>query len=110
MAAPLYSDSIQGAPTSMTRKYGGRSKTEPGKLFFDIRENYGSAMCSFSTGTKHRIVPFEKRAGTEKAAAAPKSLVRQANGDHQMSDEIHQKAFIQKASDWFETFFNDLPG
>ena len=111
VAAPLYSDSIQEPYVNDPENMAVVQKLNREKLFFDIREKIrGLSHVLVFHGDNDRIVPFENALALEKAAAAPKALVRQANGDHQMSDEIHQKAFIQKASDWFETFFNNLPG
>jgi len=56
-------------------------------------------------GDNDQIVPFENAVELEKNALPPKQLVCQKNGDHQMSNEAHQQAFMNQAMAWFKTYF-----
>jgi alpha-beta hydrolase superfamily lysophospholipase len=54
-------------------------------------------------GDKDEIVPVSHAEEIHRLAGDPKKLLVQKNGDHRMSDEIHQNEFIREASLWFKT-------
>lgn len=106
VAAPLCRDWIQ-EPYVNDPEHTPLLKTlDKDKLFFDIRDKISavSHLLIFH-GDKDPIVPFENALELEKNATAPKRLIRQKNGDHPMSNKIHQKTFMTLAVDWFEKYF-----
>lgn len=106
VAAPLCSESIREPYVNDPDHIAVIKTLDRESLFFDIRDKIpGIRHVLAFHGDADQIVPFENAIELEKNAAAPKELVRQTNGDHQMSDEIHQKTFVQKAVTWYETFF-----
>jgi alpha-beta hydrolase superfamily lysophospholipase len=53
-------------------------------------------------GDADEVVPVAQAHEIFRAAAAPKRLIIQENGDHPMSDPRHQQEFIHAAALWFE--------
>ncbi len=60
-------------------------------------------------GEADRTVPFKNALEIEKAAKAPKRLIRLKGGDHRMSDPAHQAVFLQEAPRWFAETAGSLP-
>jgi alpha-beta hydrolase superfamily lysophospholipase len=58
-------------------------------------------------GQNDETVPLFHAEEIHRLAGAPKKLLVQKNGDHRMSDEIHQLEFIREASMWFKSGFFD---
>jgi alpha-beta hydrolase superfamily lysophospholipase len=56
-------------------------------------------------GDADRVVPFAHALEIIEKVDAPKRLVRQKNGDHLMSAEIHRKTFVREAVKWFASRF-----
>jgi alpha-beta hydrolase superfamily lysophospholipase len=52
-------------------------------------------------GEQDEIVPVSHADTLYALASRPKKLIIQPNGDHRMSDSVHQKAFIRESVDWF---------
>ncbi len=53
-------------------------------------------------GEADDVVPVSHAAEIYKLANDPKKMIIQKHGDHPMSNETHQKAFIREASLWFK--------
>lgn len=106
VAAPLCRDWIQEPYVNDPEQTPVLKTLNKDKLFFDIRDNISDIRrVLIFHGDKDMIVPFENALELEKKAAGPKMLIRQKNGDHPMSNEIHQKEFMELAVDWFVRFF-----
>jgi esterase/lipase len=58
-------------------------------------------------GQNDETVPLSHAEEIHRLAGDPKKLLVQKNGDHRMSDEIHQLEFIREASMWFKSGFFD---
>ena len=56
-------------------------------------------------GDNDEIVPFSNALEIYKNAKDEKKLIAQKNGDHPMSNEIHQKEFIELAVNWYKKYF-----
>ena len=52
-------------------------------------------------GDADDVVPFFHAKVIYQLAKQPKKLIQQNQGDHPMSDEAHQKIFIEEAALWF---------
>ncbi len=106
VAAPLCRDWIQEPYVNDPANTPLLETLNKEKLFFDIRNHLSEIRrLLIFHGDKDSIVPFENALELEKNATAPKVLIRQKTGDHPMSNEIHQKEFMQLAVDWFVKFF-----
>ena len=53
-------------------------------------------------GQRDETVPLSHAEEIHRLAGEPKKLIVLKNGDHRMSDEIHQNKFIREASRWFK--------
>jgi alpha/beta superfamily hydrolase len=74
------------------------------KLQFDISENLPSiSNILIIHGEKDNVVPLSHAHEIYQAVSHPKNIIIQANGDHPMSDESHQKEFIIEATNWFKS-------
>ncbi|MCF8111948.1 MAG: alpha/beta fold hydrolase [Desulfobacteraceae bacterium] len=99
LAAPVRLSSIN-AP--------GSYETEPrlsgikkGQLDFDISDRlhlvHSVLVCH---GDADTVVPYENALKIYEAAREPKKLLRLPNGDHQVSDSVHQKTFMENSLQW----------
>jgi len=106
VAAPLCSESIKEPYVNDPVNKPAIQTLDKDKLFFDIRDRISaiSHLLIFH-GDDDRIVPFENARELSRRAADPKMLICQNNGDHPMSNEVHQKEFIDQAVAWFIKFF-----
>ena len=106
VAAPLCSESIKAPYVNDPANKPAMQTLDKDKLFFDIRDRISviSHLLIFH-GDNDRIVPFENALELSRNATNPKMLICQKNGDHPMSNEIHQKKFINQAVAWFNKYF-----
>jgi uncharacterized protein len=107
VAAPVRLESIQ-APSFNDPDENARLKTlSREKLYFDISELLQaiSGMLIFH-GDADSVVPFSNALEILEKTKPPKKLIRQSNGDHAVSDPIHQEEFIRLAVKWFQNGFN----
>ena len=54
-------------------------------------------------GETDNTVPLSHAEEIHRLAGDPKKLIVQKNGDHRMSNEVHQNEFIREASLWFKS-------
>jgi len=102
VAAPIRSRSVR----PFDDKGPGESDVSGLQLHFDLSETIaGLRHVLVFHGDADRVVPFAHALEIIRNLDAPKQLVRQKNGDHLMSAEIHQKAFLQAAVKWFASRF-----
>jgi len=106
VAAPLCSENINEPYVNDPENIPVMQKLQKDKLFFDIRDRISevSHVLIFH-GNKDEIVPFKNALELSQNARDPKRLICQKSGDHQMSNEIHQKDFIDLAAAWFYKYF-----
>lgn len=72
------------------------------KQAFDISDKLGKIKnILIFHGDADEIVPLSHAREIYKFAGVPKRLMIQRQGDHRMSNEEHQEAFIREASSWF---------
>jgi alpha-beta hydrolase superfamily lysophospholipase len=57
-------------------------------------------------GDKDDVVPVSHAETIYSRAQDPKKLIMQKNGDHRMSNESHQEAFVREAAGWFRRGFD----
>ncbi|MBW2710621.1 MAG: alpha/beta fold hydrolase [Deltaproteobacteria bacterium] len=57
-------------------------------------------------GDSDQIVPVSNAFEIYEKAGNPKKMIIQKNGDHRMSNEIHQEDFVIKAALWFQKCFS----
>ena len=57
-------------------------------------------------GDEDDVVPFSDALNIFAQSNEPKRLVTLPGGDHPMSDETHQRTFIEQTVRWFEDFLN----
>jgi dipeptidyl aminopeptidase/acylaminoacyl peptidase len=73
------------------------------KKDFDISEHLSQVRnLLIIHGETDKTVPLSHAAEIHRLAGDPKKLIVQKNGDHRMSNEIHQNEFIREASRWFK--------
>ncbi|MDA3897152.1 MAG: alpha/beta fold hydrolase [Desulfobacteraceae bacterium] len=106
VAAPLFSEGIKEPYVNDPKNQPLMQSLDKDKLFFDIRDRISliSHLLIFH-GDADKIVPFENALELNKTAQDPKMLIYQKNGDHPMSNGIHQKEFTNLAVAWFEKYF-----
>lgn len=98
VAAPIRSRSVRPFDGSGL----GESDVTGLQLHFDLSETIaGLRHILVFHGDADRVVPFAHALEIIEKADAPKRLVRQKNGDHLMSAEIHQKTFLRETVKWF---------
>lgn len=104
VAAPLSSATIKEPYVNDPANIPRVKALNRDALFFDIRNRIAkiSRLLIFH-GDADPIVPFENALFLHEKAAPPKRLVRQTNGDHPMSDPVHQTEFMALAVSWFES-------
>ena len=74
------------------------------KNSFDIADKLsGISNILLFHGEKDTVVPLDHAREIFRCARDPKKLIVQKNGDHRMSDPIHQQEFLQAASLWFQS-------
>ncbi|MBU1170160.1 MAG: alpha/beta hydrolase [Proteobacteria bacterium] len=103
VAAPIYGKSLTKAPE--------RNEDEPQLdeafyrrfLAFDVSAHLTRLKnILIFHGDTDDIVPVESGKIIYQQAKNPKKLIIQKNGDHRISDPVHQKEFIREASMWFK--------
>jgi len=102
VAAPIRSRSV--------RPFDGSGPSESDvsglQLHFDLSETIaGLRHVLVFHGDADHVVPFSHALEIIEKVAEPKRLIRQKNGDHLMSAEIHQKTFMREAAKWFASRF-----
>ena len=98
-AAPIRSDLTGSQPDS------SRSEIvfDAARRQFDITERLSTiSNILIFHGDSDDVVPVSHAREIHSLAAGPKKLIIQDQGDHPMSNPIHQKQFVQKAASWFE--------
>jgi len=61
-------------------------------------------------GKADDVVPVSHALEIYKKASGSKRLILQEKGDHQMSNNAHQRQFILEAASWFNACFSDTAG
>ncbi len=109
VAAPLFSEGIKDPYVNDPKNQPLMQSLDKDKLFFDIRDRISliSHLLIFH-GDADQIVPYENALELNQTAKDPKMLICQENGDHPMSNEIHQKEFTDQTVAWFEKYFLKL--
>ena len=105
VAAPLFSESIRSPNINDPANSPLIEALDKSALFFDLRDRIGNInhLLIFH-GDKDDTVPFSNALELYSKALEPKQLICQKNGDHPMSDPLHQKEFINLAAGWFKTY------
>jgi len=106
VAAPLFSGNIKEPYVNNPANNSVMQTLNKDTLFFDIRDRIPaiSHLLIFH-GDNDQIVPFGNALELNQNAKQPKKLICQKNGDHPMSNKIHQKEFINLAVVWFKNYF-----
>ena len=58
-------------------------------------------------GEKDTLVPLDHAREIFRCVGDPKKLIVQKNGDHRMSDPLHQQEFVHKSALWFKSGMSD---
>ena len=98
-AAPIRSD-LTGSPSEMSRS---EIVFDAARRQFDITEGL-SAINNILIfhGEADDVVPLSHAREIYSLAGQPKKIIIQQQGDHPMSNPIHQKEFVREASAWFQ--------
>jgi alpha-beta hydrolase superfamily lysophospholipase len=105
-AAPVRSRSMNGATEKHINSNGNPSRLDQLELEFDISNKLaGIQHVLIFHGEADTVVPFSNALEIYHKARDPKKLIRQAGGDHLMSNKTHQKEFIHQAALWFKSYF-----
>lgn len=108
VAAPFKSRHIQEAiENPEDRDYRGL-QFDAKKNSFDISQKLSriSNILLFH-GDEDTVVPLSHAREIFQQAGHPKKLFVQKNGDHRMSNPIHQQEFVREASLWFQSGLSD---
>jgi len=99
VAAPVRSD-LSGSPAEMSRS---EIVFDAARRPFDITEGL-SAISNILIfhGDADDVVPVSHAREIYRLAGQPKKIIVQQQGDHPMSNPIHQKKFVREASSWFK--------
>ncbi len=102
VAAPIRSGAIQAPYINDAAQQPVLESLNRDQLFFDISDRLaGVSNLLLFHGDADAIVPYENAREIYKLASAPVELVRLENGDHPMSDENHQAAFMARTIEWY---------
>ncbi|HMA85387.1 MAG TPA: alpha/beta fold hydrolase [Desulfosalsimonadaceae bacterium] len=102
VAAPIRSGAIHPPYINDTANQPMLESLSRKKLFFDISNRVaGISNLLLFHGDADPIVPYENALEIYERASAPVELVRLENGDHPMSDEGHQAAFMARTIEWY---------
>ena len=75
-------------------------------LAFDLSKNLSKLQnILIFHGDKDEVVPVSHAKTIYECAQPPKKLILQKDGDHRMSNQRHQDAFIRDAVDWYVKSF-----
>ena len=106
VAAPLRSEIINEPYVNDPANSPMIQSLDKRKLYFDISGKISDIIhLMIFHGDDDQIVPFANALELNKKTKTPKKLIQQKNGDHQMSNELHQKEFIALTVDWYKTHF-----
>ncbi len=98
VAAPIRSRSIRPLESGAPNVHEGTGL----RLHFDLSDNIaGLRHVLVCHGDADDVVPFAHALEIDGKTDTPKRLVRQANGDHLMSADVHRQAFMREAVEWF---------
>ena len=106
VAAPMRSETIKPPYITNPANTPMIQSLDKKKLFFDISNQISSiSHLLIFHGDKDEIVPYSNALEIYETAKNPKKLISQKNGDHQMSNKIHQKNFMDLAVEWYTMHF-----
>jgi len=106
VAAPLRSETIKPPYVNDPANSQRIQSLDKEKLSFDVSAQLtGLSNILIFHGDKDEIVPFANALELYKLTCSPKKMIQQKNGDHQVSNRMHQKEFIEQAINWFKEFF-----
>ncbi|MGB9499870.1 MAG: alpha/beta hydrolase [Dissulfuribacterales bacterium] len=106
VAAPMRSDTIKPPYITNPANTPMIQSLDKEKLFFDISNQVSSVShLLIFHGDKDEIVPYSNALKIYENAKDPKNLICQKNGDHQMSNALHQKEFMDLAVEWYKAHF-----
>lgn len=106
-AAPLRSGCIWEA----IRKSDGPQTLTPGYFQEHLRFDMSSTLAGIRNilvfhGDADDVVPVSDAREIYRNVGGPKKLIIQRQGDHRMSKEAHQAAFIRETASWFRSRLN----
>jgi alpha-beta hydrolase superfamily lysophospholipase len=100
-AAPLCSDIDRGQLRAASDPKSPGIFLDADKSDFDISGSLSQVRnLLIFHGEKDQTVPLSHAREIYRLAGDPKKMIVQPNGDHRMSNAIHQEQFIQAASRW----------
>jgi len=104
VAAPFKSRHIQNAVENPQERDEQRPQFNAKENSFDISQKLSkiSNILLFH-GDEDTVVPLSHAREIYQQAGHPKKLLVQKNGDHRMSNPIHQQEFVREASLWFQS-------
>jgi alpha-beta hydrolase superfamily lysophospholipase len=104
VAAPIRSRQIGHAIDSPTKADGRELRFDAVKNSFDITQKLSKIRnILLFHGEQDAVVPLSHAREIFRSAGEPKNLVIQKNGDHRMSNPVHQQEFVREASLWFKS-------
>ncbi len=107
IAAPVYGETLIKPPEELESEPGLSFAFYEKFLQFDVSDNikHMKNVLIFH-GDKDDIVPVSNGKTIYEKATEPKKIIIQENGDHRISDPIHQKQFLAEASTWYHKVFS----
>ncbi len=102
VAAPIMSKHIQDTGQTPQAPHHGGFKLDIKKNSFDITNMLsGISNILIFHGERDNVVPLDHAREIFQGAGDPKKLIIQKDGDHRMSNPVHQHEFVREASLWF---------
>ncbi len=106
VAAPIRSSSIIDAAEKENKTDYVEKSANKERLLFDISEKASNVKgILIFHGDKDETVPLSHAREIYDKAQEQKRLIIQKNGDHRMSDPMHQEGFIRDSVEWFIKIF-----
>ena len=107
IAAPVYGKTLIKPPEELASKPGLSISFYEKFLQFDVSDNIPHLKnVLIFHGDKDDIVPVVNGQTIYDKAGEPKKIIIQKNGDHRISDPIHQEEFLTEASNWYRKVFS----
>jgi esterase/lipase len=104
VAAPIRSRHIQDAIENSNPVNHPGSQFDAQRNAFDISQDLSNIHnILIFHGNADTVVPVTHAREIFEQVGNPKKLNILKDGDHRMSNPVHQQEFLRKASDWFES-------
>lgn len=102
LAAPVKLSQINTSPDEIKDLFGSDPETLKKQISFDLSDKLaGLKNILIFHGDDDEVVPYKNAEDIYRYANSPKKLIKQAKGDHRMSNASHQREFLDEIIKWY---------